>query len=81
MLETLGQTDAAFLGKHPDTLSGRTRRQYGVRKHASAPRRFPGSVSLDAASDSGRYVTIRHLALGESSQRILGKNVTRSSDI
>lgn len=77
----LGMNDKVQLEPIPDALNGYTHWQYGVGKHSSDARPILGSVEVNARTDSGREVMIRHLVLDGSSQWVIGKNVTRRSDI
>ena len=55
--------------------------QYGSGKHASSRRKILGSILLSLLSDQGVKVEIRHLIIEGSSPWIIGRNVTRHSDI
>ena len=65
----------------PEALDGHTHWQYGTGQHASARRPILGSVKIDARSDGGATVSIRHLVLDGSSQWVIGKNVTQHANI
>lgn len=77
LLDHLGSDLSKMLDPIPDILNGYTHWQYGIGKHASAPRKFFGSTSLKTYTNSGLEVNIRHLVLNGLSQWIVGKNVTR----
>lgn len=65
----------------PDSLASRPFWQYGVGAHASQAKPILGSILLDATSDDGVTVKIRHLVIEGSSQWIIGRNVTTHCDI
>lgn len=65
----------------PDCISGRANWQYGIGDHASASKPIIGSIVLEARSDDGGKVYVRHLVIAGSSQWIIGRNVTKSCDI
>ena len=65
----------------PDKLASRPFWQYGVGDHASQAKPILGSVLLQAVTDDGVPVSIRHLVIEGSSQWIIGRNVTRNVDI
>lgn len=65
----------------PLSLNGHTHWQYGVSDHSSAFSSNIGSVVITAISDSGRKVLIHHFVLDGSSQGVIGKNVTKESNI
>lgn len=65
----------------PECLADYTHFQYGTGEHYSASRKIIGSVHIDAFADSGLKFSIRHLLLDGSSPWVVGKNVTRHSNI
>ena len=69
------------LHKLPDTIADRPFWKYGSGAHSSEVRRILGSVYLNATTDEGVSVRIRHLIIEGSSQWVIGRNVTRYCDI
>lgn len=65
----------------PDCVADRPFWQYGTGEHSSGRRRIIGSVMLTTLSDQGTPVNIRHLIIQGSSAWVIGRNVTRLTDI
>ena len=81
LADQIGISPNLKLGAIPQSLKGHTHWQYGTGEHASPPRRILGSIVLTATSDKGNPVSITHLVVAGSSQWVLGRNVTRRSNI
>lgn len=65
----------------PESVKSRPLWQYGSGKHKNEVRRIIGSLFLTAMSDSDNPIRMRHLIVEGSSQWVIGRNVTKSSDI
>lgn len=65
----------------PDSVADRPYWQYGSGEHRSAAKRILGSVLMEARTDQGTNVQIRHLVIDGSSQWVVGRNVTSHCDI
>lgn len=81
LMEKCGNEINTRLDKIPSCLNGTTHWQYGSGMHASAKRPIIGSFMINARTDNGNIVKIRHLVLQGLSQWVIGKNVTDHSDI
>lgn len=55
--------------------------QYGTGEHSSPARKILESTVFCAKSESGRTVRITHLVLEGSSQRVIGRKVTRNANL
>eukprot|EP00171_Calliarthron_tuberculosum_P022021 IDg22021t1 len=65
----------------PESVADRPYWQYGTGSHSSELRKIIGSLVLNAISDQGDSVEVRHLVIDGSSQWVIGRNVTRFCDI
>lgn len=63
------------------SLQDRQYRQYGVCEQALEPRQIVEFIILLCCADNNNGVWIRHLVLGESSEWVVGQNVTKFGDI
>ena len=81
LFKELGKTFPKRLQKVPEALNGYSHFQYGTGSHASQTRAILGSIVLTAYSDSNRKVDITHIVISGSSQWIIGRNVTKYSNI
>ena len=77
----IGLTTEPNINPIPSSLQGHTHWQYGTGRHSSAARRILGSIVLNALTDTGTTVNIRHLVLDGSSQWVIGRNVTSKANI
>lgn len=81
LLSGLKHIDARHLEPKPPSIAHFDWWQYGQGDHASTRRRILGSFNITAMSDSANLIRIRHLIVDGSSQWVIGRNVTRESDI
>lgn len=65
----------------PEIIADRAFWQYGVGAHESAARRILGSVILDVNIPGGYTIQLRHLVLDDSSNCVIGRNITKHSNI
>ena len=65
----------------PNEIVHRPYWQYGNGNHASKSKRIIGSILIDAISDQGNIVRIRHLVIEGSSKWIVGRNITKHCNI
>ena len=65
----------------PNEIAQRPYWQYGNSNHASKSKRIIGSILIDAISDQGNIVRIRHLVIEGSSKWIVGRNITKHGNI
>ncbi len=65
----------------PSCLEGYSHFQYGTGNHSSKARKIIGSVILTVKSDNSNYINIRHIVIEGSSQWVVGRNVTRRSNL
>lgn len=65
----------------PEKIADRPFWQYGVGAHARAARRILGSVILNVNIPGGYTVQLRHLVLDGSSNWVIGRNITKHSNI
>ena len=65
----------------PPSVADRPFWKYGNGEQSSGRRKIIGSVMLTILSDQGTPVNIRHLIITGSSSWVIGRNVTRHTDI
>ena len=65
----------------PESIADRPFWQYGVGAHASASRKILGSVMIDVNIPDGYTIQLRHLVLDGSSNWVIGRNITKHSNI
>ena len=79
--DTIMPSFDGMLDPLPATVAYRPFWQYGSGNHASSRRKILGSQLLSLLSDQGVKMKIRHLIIEGSSPWIIGRNVTRHTDI
>lgn len=69
------------LESRPDAVADCDYWQYSVGEHASEPRKIIGSILIPCRADNNALIWIRHLVLDDSSQWVVGQNVTCHGNI
>lgn len=65
----------------PDSISDRPYWQYGVGAHAIPVRAIIGSIIFNVRTSDGSNIELRHLVLDGSYNWVIGRNITRFSNI